>query len=230
MIVTVFLSIGLTAIQNLADLKTQVLKPITRFVSESDFYLGTKAYLGYIKAVWTPPPVAAVTLIIKQRLPEQDTITPPTATGLDHHRERYYYIPPTARFWSPTSNTAQQNSLSDASPITAGRRRAPARKSRSWRTFLLGVVYRFLLLAPLHCVAVPWMARPRTLLYRYVYYVRRSTGYGYTWSARRAVCDVFVILLCPVAVGMVAVMTALLVLADLGALVWLALFGGEYKE
>jgi len=199
-------------------------------VSESDFYLGTKAYLGYIKAVWTPPPVAAVTLIIKQRLPEQDTITPPTATGLDHHRERYYYIPPTARFWSPTSNTAQQNSLSDASPITtAGRRRASARKSRSWRTFLLGVVYRFLLLAPLHCVAVPWMARPRTLLYRYVYDAR-STGYGYTWSAGRAVCDVFVILLCPVAVGMVAVMTALLVLTDLGAVVWLTLFGGELKE
>lgn len=94
--------------------------------------------------------------------------------------------------------------------------------ARYWdKKRVMGAFYELCLIT-LHHLVIPWMAWPRTLLYRYMY---GRNGPGYTWNPFRAVRDTFIILLSPIPVFIFLVLTPLLVLMDLVARVWHRMFG-----
>jgi hypothetical protein len=96
----------------------------------------------------------------------------------------------------------------------------PAAKYWETKSFLGGgFIYLFYILCflPLHHFVIPWMAWPRTLLYRFVYYRFRT---DYTWSPSQAIPDILVILSSPIAVVLFLFLTTLLVLIDITAAVW----------
>ncbi|KAH7195144.1 hypothetical protein BKA60DRAFT_500849 [Fusarium oxysporum] len=81
------------------------------------------------------------------------------------------------------------------------------------------LIYLFYILCflPLHHFVIPWMAWPRTLLYRWAYYRFRT---DYTWSPSQAILDILVILSSPIAVVLFLFLTTLLVLIDITAAIW----------
>lgn len=106
--------------------------------------------------------------------------------------------------------------------------RPPAAKYWNTKSVLSGgLLYLLYVLCflPLHHFVIPWMAWPRTLLYRFVCYRSR---YDYTWSLGKAFSDSLVILLSPLSVVLFLLLTALLVLIDITAAIWY--FGREVER
>jgi hypothetical protein len=87
-----------------------------------------------------------------------------------------------------------------------------AEKYSCWSFFL--VLLYLLCFYPLHHLIIPWMAWPRTLLYRFLY---PQWTLGHSWSPCQAILDAFIILLSPIAVVLFLFLTTLLILTDIVA-------------